>query len=290
MLDTSFTEFLNTNFPMEYVNLVNSCRDSLYNYGFSLVEANLYKTTPDTTEFDLLTSKLLFTQCIIDGYHSLFMMFGIRTSLRDLQELDKILRAIKNLEESSDSETILEIINDDEYSQSETLEKLLDMGSAGMNMDEVLFSIELIKGNDFFNRLQVHHQHLFINQMGEASDERPDRVYLDKVRDYASKFPETILARKLMSKDILFGETYQHYIAENKPELDLLYPTSIDKVASEFVGLAIIANVQRHDLSGHVKTAITKFYGDLRFTTKTNYLVDKFIEGLEYEHQSTSMV
>ena len=285
MLDAFFTEFLDTNFPPEYVDLINSCRDSLYNYGYSLVEANLYKTMPDDSELDLLTSKMLFTQCIIDGYHELFTMFGIRTDLRDLQELDKILRAVKNLEQSLDSEKIIDLINNDELSQSETLEELLMLSLPGVDLNEVMFNIELVKGNDFFNKIYTHHLDRYTNIQGEASDERPNREYLNRIRDYISKHPQTIVAQKYASKDILFGETYKHYIAENTAELELLYPTSIDKVASEFVGLAIFANIQPHELVGHVKTAISKFYNDLKFTTQTSYLVDKFMEEMTYEHQ-----
>lgn len=284
MLDDFFTDFLNINFPPEYVDLINNCRDSLYNYGFSLVEANLYKTIPDNMGIDLFTSKALFTQCIIDGYTEVFIQLGIRTGLRDLQELDKILRAVKNLEESHDHEVILETINNDERTQSEILEDLLMFALPAMDLTEVLFNIELINGNAFINKFYEHHLDLYRSKTGEATSDRPDRVYLDRVKDFILKYPETLVARKYNSKDILFGETFRHYIDENAEDLMLFYPTAADKVVSEFVGLAIIANIQPHDLTGHVKTAISKFYNDLKFTTQTSYLVDKFMEGMSYDN------
>lgn len=285
MLDDFFTEFLTINFPPEYVDLINNCRDSLYNYGFSLVEANLYKTMPDNMDVDLFTSKTLFTQCIIDGYKEVFIQLGIRTELRDLQELDKILRAVKGLEESHDHELILEIINNDERSQSDVLEDLLQHALPTINLTEVVFNIELINPDEFIERVYQHHLDLYRSKTGEATSDRPNREYLDRVKEFIIKYPDTIVARKYQSKDILFGETYAHYLGENTDELLLLYPTSLDKVPSEFIGLAIIANIQPHDLTGHVKTAIAKFYNDLKFTTQTSYLVDKFMEGMSYDNR-----
>lgn len=290
MFDVLFTEYLNKVFPTDYTEMIHSCRESLTNMGYSLCEANLYKTMPEDSNIDVSTSKALLEKCLRDGYDEVFTAIGIRSSIFRLIDCDKLLRAIKNLEETTLHEEVIDIIASDEYSQAEILEKLLELVSTDPNIADLIFEIELIDNSILFTRLYDMHMSAYRSTSGEATDERPNREYLERIKKFSLKYPDSILTTKLNGKNILFGETYQHYIAENEEELKMLYPNHPDRVPKEFAGLAIVANVQRHDMSGHIKTAITKFYNDLRFTTKTNYLVDKFLEELEYEHQPASMV
>lgn len=290
MFDELFSEYLKSVFPAEYVDMINSCREALLSFEFSLCEANLYKAIPEHSEFTTHESKIDFERCLRDGFYELLLMLGIRTDIRKLSKLDQLVRIIKNLETSTQSEAILDILMNDEYSQSETIEKLFELVTVDNSVGNLIFEIEPINTNMFFKRLYELHLQAFTNLSGEATDERPNREYLDRIQGFVTKYPESIVARKLLNKDILFGETYKHYIAENDEELKALYPNHPDRCPMEFTGLALFANIPRHELSGVVKTAITKFYSDLKFTTKTNYLVDKFLEGLEYEHQQASMV
>ena len=290
MFDDLFTDYLKQVFPPEYVDMILCAREALVNFDYSLCEANLYKTMPDVSDIDVSTSKTLLEQCLRDGFKEVFMLIGIRSNIHKIQDSDKLLRAIKNLEETTMHEEVIDIIASDEYAQAEVLEKLLELVSTDPNIADLIFDFELTENNMLFTRLYDFHLAGFRSEAGEATDERPDRNYLDAIKNFTLKYPETIVARKLQAKDILFGETYQHYIAENTEELRALYPNHPDRVPCEFAGLAFFANVQRHELSGHIKSAISNFYGDLKFTTKTNYLVDKFLEEIEYEHQPASMV
>lgn len=290
MFDDLFTEYLKKVFPSDYVDMIHSAREALVNFDYSLCEANLYKTMPDVSDIDVSTSKMLFEQCLRDGFNEVFMLIGIRSKIHKLIDCDTLLRAIKNLEVTTLHEEVIDLIASDEYAQAEVLEKLLELVSTDPNIADLIFDFELTENNMLFNRLYDYHLAGFRSTNGEATDVRPDRKYLDGIKNFTNKFPDTLVARKLLAKDILFGETYQHYIAENTEELQQLYPNHPDRVPCEFAGLAMFANVQRHELSSHIKIAIAKFYGDLKFTTKTNYLVDKFLEELEYEHQPASMV
>lgn len=290
MFDELFSEYLKSVFPAEYVDMINSCRDALLSFEFSLVEATLYKAIPEHSEFTTHESKIDFERTLRDGFYELLLMLGIRTDIRKLNKLDQLVRILKNLEESSQSEAILDVIMNDEYSQSETIEKLFELVSITPDVGNMVFEIELINTNMFLKRLYELHVYRFTNSSGEATDERPNREYLDRIQSFVTKYPQSLVARKLAEKDILFGETYKHYLAENTEELQTLYPNYPDRCPVEFAGLAIFANTPRHEMSGAIKTAISKFYSDLKFTTKTNYLVDKFLEELEYEHQQASMV
>lgn len=290
MFDDFFTEYLKSVFSSEYADMIHSCREALVNIGYSLCEANLYKTMPEDSDIDVSTSKMLLEQCLRDGFNEVFTALGIRSSIHKLMDCDKLLRAIKNLEETSLHEEVIDVIANDEYSQSEILEKLLELVSTDANIADLIFEFTLVDNGIFFTRLYDMHMMAYTSTSGEATDVRPDREYLDRIKHFTNKYPDCLLANSIVEKNILFGETYQHYISENEEFLKTLYPNHPDRVPKEFASLAIVGNVQRHDLRGHIKTAITKFYGDLRFTTKTNYLVDKFLEELEYEHQPASMV
>lgn len=290
MFDELFSEYLSSVFSAEYVDMINACRETLLSFEFSLCEANLYKAIPEHSEFTVHESKIDFERCLRDGFYELLLVLGIRTDIRKLDKLDKLVRTVKNLETSLQNEAILDIIMNDEYSQSETLEKLFELVSIDANIGNLIFEIEMINTNMFFKRLYEIHLQAFTSHSGEATEDRPDRNYYDRIQAFVVKYPETLVARKLVAKAILFGETYKHYIAENTEELQLLYPNHPDRCPIEFAGLAIFANTPRHEMSGAIKTAISKFYSDLKFTTKTNYLVDKFLEEIEYEHQQASVV
>lgn len=290
MFDILFSEYLASVFSADYVDIINSCREALINYDYSLCEANLYRCMPDETEITVHESKIELERCLRDGFNQVLLTLGIRTDIHELYKLDKLLRALKNLEDSSQHNTILDILLNDEYSQSETLEKLLELVSIDPSIANMIFNIELVNNASFFTRLNDHHLYAFRSQSGEATDERPNREYFDRIQKFLAKYPDSLVGRKSASKDILFGETIQHYIAENTEELMMLYPNHPDRCPADFAGLAVFANTPRHEMSGLIKTAISKFYSDLKFTTKTNYLVDKFIEDLEYEHQPASMV
>lgn len=290
MFDEFFSEYLKSVFPAEYVDMINSCRETILKYEFSLCEANLYKSIPEHSEFTTSEAKIDFERCLRDGFYEILLILGIRTDIFKLNKLDLLLRTIHNLETSLQHEAILDIIMNDEYSQSETLEKLFELVSVNSSIGNLIFEIELINTNMFLKRLYELHMQAFVSQSGEATEDRPDRNYFDRIQRFIIKFPESLAARKQTSKDILYGETYKHYIAENTAELQLLYPNHPDRCPMEFAGLAVFANVPRHEMAGAIKTAITKFYSDLKFTTKTNYLVDKFLEELEYEHQQAGMV
>lgn len=93
-------------------------------------------------------------------------------------------------------------------------------------------------------------------------------------------YPTTMVAKKIREKDILFGESFKHYITENYGMLMLYYPDRPEVVPSEFLGLALLGNLKRHELSGHLKTAISNFYNDLKYAAKANYNVDKLIQEL----------
>lgn len=281
MFDDFFTEYLERVFSSDYVGMINSARESLINYEYSLVEANLYKTMPEDSDIDVFSSKMLLEQCLRDGFNQVFSVIGIRSNIRDIVRMDQLLRAFKNLEESSDHESILNIITNDYNSQSDTLEQLLLLVVLDDTFMDVVFEFELTDVGDFLVRLYELHRNAFTSTSGVATDERPDRVYLDRIARFVDKYPQTLAATKFASKNILFNATFEHYIAENNDELQKLYPNYPDRTPIEFLGLAIFANIQRHDLSGHVKTAITKFYNDLKFTTQTNILVDKLIEEIE---------
>ncbi len=281
MLDEFFTEYLEMVFSAEYVNMINSARESLLNYEYSLCEANLYKTMPEDSDVDVFTSKMLMEQCLRDGFKQVFAVLGIRSTIRDIARMDQLLRAFKNLEESSDHEAILNVITNDFYSEAELVEQLLSLVVLDANFMDIVYEFELSDSTGFVNRLYELHRRSFTSTSGEATEERPDRVYLDRIQRFIEKYPQTLAATKFASKNILFNATYEHYIAENNDELRQLYPNYPDRTPIEFLGLAIFANIQRHDLSGHVKTAITKFYNDLKFTTQTNILVDKLIEEIE---------
>lgn len=281
MLDELFSEYLSRVFSSDYVGMINSARESLLNYEYSLCEANLYKTMPEDSDIDTFTSKVLLEQCLRDGFNQVFSVLGIRSKIHDIARMDQLLRAFKNLEESSDHESILNIIADDFYSEAELVEQLLSLVVLDTSFMDVVYEFELSDSTSFINRLYELHRQSFTSTSGEATEERPDRPYLERIQRFVDKYPQTIVAKKLASKDILFGETYQHYIAENGEELRNLYPNYPDRTPIEFLGLAFFANIQRHDLSGHVKTAITKFYNDLKFTTQTNIMVDKLIEEIE---------
>ena len=290
MFDELFSEYLKSVFPAEYVDMINSCREALLSFEFSLVEANLYKSVPEHSEFTTHEAKIDFERTIRDGCYELLLMLGIRTDIRRIDKLDQLLRILRNLEDSLQNESILDILMNDEYSQSETIEKLFELVSTDNTVGNMIFEIELINTNMFFKRLYDIHLQAFTSQSGEATDERPNREYFDRIQSFVAKYPQSLVARKLTNKDILFGETLQHYIAENTPELQLQYPNHPDRCPMEFAGLAIFANTPRHEMAGTIKTAITKFYSDLKFTAKTNYLVDKFVEEIEYEHQPASLV
>lgn len=292
MLDEFFSEYLDRVFSPDYVGMINSAREALLMYEFSLVEANLYKTMPEEMNLDAHTTKTMFEQCIRDGYAQVFRVLGIRSKVREISRMDQLLRAFKLLEDSSSSEDIIDIIVHDFYSQDEALENLLRLVVLDETFFDIVMEIELADVNHFFNRLYDLHTQKMMSQSGEATEERPDRVYLDRIQRFTEKYPQSLVGLKLASKDILFGETYEHYIAENGGDLQKLYPTRPDAVPLEFAGLAIFANIPRHELSGHIKTAITKFYNDLKFTTQTNILVDKLIAELEANgiSQSNRMV
>ena len=290
MFDELFSEYLKSVFPAEYVDMINSAREALLILEFSLVEANLYKSIPEHSEFTIHESKIDFERTIRDGFYELLLMLGVKTEIRKIDKLDQLVRILRNQETSLQSETILDILMNDEYSQSETIEKLFELVSTDNAVGNMIFEIELINTNMFFKRLYDIHLQAFTSQSGEATDERPNREYFDRIQNFVAKYPDSLVARKLNTKDILFGETLQHYIAENTEELQLQYPNHPDRCPVEFAGLALFANIPRHELSGTIKAAITKFYSDLKFTTKTNYLVDKFLEELEYEHQPASLV
>lgn len=283
MFDELFTEYLFRVFPEEYAAMIMSAREALMVYEYALCEANLYKTMPEDSDIDLATSKILIQQCLKDGFNQVFAVIGIRSrlDLSDIHAMDQLLRSLKNLEESSDHEAIVNIVINDQYSQAEIIEELFKLVVLDDNFINILLEFDLTDTNDFINRLYDLHSRALLNRVGEATEERPDRTYLDRIRSFVDKYPQTIVARKFEAKQILFGQNYQHYIAENMAELQQLYPNYPDRTPIEFLGLAFFANIQRHDLSGHVKTAIAKFYNDLKFTTQTNMMVDKLIEEIE---------
>ena len=290
MLDEQFSGYLDAVFPTEYAEMINSAREAILLYEFSLVEANLYKAMPEDSDITVFESKQVLERCIRDGFKEILLAIGVRTTIVHIPDLDLLLRAFKNLEETSQHEQVVEIISSDELCQFEILEKLIELVTVNPNVGDLLFEIELIETNAFFNRLYDLHLAAYRSQSGEATEERPNKSYYERIKKFTMTYPDALVSRKLTSKDILFGETFEHYIKENEEELKLLYPNHPDRCPKEFAGLAVFANLPRHMLSTEIKKAISRFYNDLRFTTKTNYLVDKFIEELEYEDQPASMV
>lgn len=285
MFDTLFTEYLDAVFPSDYVGHINSCREALVNYNYSGCEANLYKAMPDIAELDTFKAKTMFEQCLLDGFKEVFMLIGFRTNTRKLADLDKLLRAFKNLEDSEAHEDILAVLHSDEYGKLETLEKLLELFSLDQNIADMIFEIEFIKDSYFFTLLHDIHLQASTSVSGEATDERMNDAYKKSVLRFMTKYPEAIVSRGYVDKNILFGEEFSHYIDENADALRLLYPNHPELAPIEFAGMAAFGNVPDHLLAGAIKTAISKFYGDLRFSTKTAYLTDKFMEGMMYESE-----
>ena len=84
MFDELFSEYLKSVFPAEYVDMINSAREALLNLEFSLVEANLYKSIPEHSEFTIHESKIDFERTIRDGFYELLLMLGIKTKIRKI--------------------------------------------------------------------------------------------------------------------------------------------------------------------------------------------------------------
>ena len=139
MFDDLFTDYLKQVFPPEYVDMILCAREALVNFDYSLCEANLYKTMPDVSDIDVSTSKTLLEQCLRDGFKEVFMLIGIRSNIHKIQDSDKLLRAIKNLEETTMHEEVIDIIASDEYAQAEVLEKLLELVSTDPNIADLIF-------------------------------------------------------------------------------------------------------------------------------------------------------
>lgn len=282
MLDDFFTEYLNKVFSPDYAAMINSCRQTLIDQGYTSCEADLYKAMPETADVDVLSSKMLFEQCLRDGFNEFFLQIGIRSKIVKLSDMEQLLRAVANLEGSLCHEDILSVIGNEYYSLDETLEHLFALVVIDPQFSQVMFEFELSDSSNFINRLYDIHKAAYTSSKAEEPAKRLKDDYIARVKEFTDKYPDSLLSKRILNKQILPGKKFDHYIQENEAELLAHYPTGHDKPPIDFMGLAIYANIQRFELSGHVKTAITKFYGDLRYTTKTNFLVDKVIEELEY--------
>lgn len=283
MFDDLFTEFLMKVYPHEYVDMINSAREALLRYDYSLVEANLYKTSPEDSDIDIHTSKMLMEQCIKDGFNQVFSAIGVRATLNNISEMDCVLRAFRNLEESTDHKSILDVINREAISNEERIIELLMMFTLDSNIHNCVFGISLMDPDITISRLYDYHMEGFIDTYGTASDERVDPEKMQQLMNFVDQNPQTILAKRFQERNLLMDRDFAFYIEDNRDELLKLYPTFPKRTPIEFLGFAILAGVPFFEISGTVKTAISKFYGDLRFTTQTNVLVDKLMQDVQYK-------
>lgn len=281
MYDVEFSSYLERVFPPEFVSQIQSAREALIHYNYSLVEANLFKTMVGYEISDTLSSKMLMLQCLRDGFKDVFNTIGVRYNGSDVKQMDYLLRALYLLENSTQHKEILGIIDSETDTLIDVVENLLSLVTVDDSNMDVLFEFELMESNNFLNRLKDIHEYFLTNE--EYAGDIPEPLseeYKSRINTYLMMYPTTMVAKKIREKDILFGESFKHYITDNYGMLMLYYPDRPEVVPSEFLGLALLGNLKRHELSGHLKTAISNFYNDLKYAAKANYNVDKLIQEL----------
>lgn len=164
MYDVEFSSYLERVFPPEFVTQIQSAREALILYNYSLVEANLFKTMVGYEISDTLSSKMLMLQCLRDGFKDVFNTIGVRYNGSDVKQMDYLLRALYLLENSTQHKEILGIIDSETDTLIDVVENLLSLVTVDDSNMDVLFEFELMESNNFLNRLKDIHEYFLTNE------------------------------------------------------------------------------------------------------------------------------
>lgn len=284
MLDQEFTQYLTKVFPQEYVDFINLCRENLYNLGFSLVESKLYLAIPEYQDIDILTSKMSFEQYLIDGFTLVLDNYGIRYNERDLLAYNTILTCLVNLENSSHSKEIMEILDNDEFSLTETIEQLFFLVSTENDIATYILNLEVDDGLMFLYRIrEIHQEKATATELDEIPEDEIPEKYKLRLRKFMQEFPDSIITRYYNDDMLPLGKTWNDYYRLLEEDIRLLYPSQPQLVIIEFYGMCICANTPFYEIGQLIKKTVYDTYKDLSFTSKVNIGVDKFLQGRESE-------
>lgn len=278
MYDLQFSSFLEKSFSPDYVDMINLYRETIYEYGDSSLESMLYLSLPEISDFELAQAKAVFESAIRSKFYHLLEQFGFKTDITELYKLNSLIRAIRALEDSLDHSTIAMICENAILDPMEKVEELLIWVTLNKQIGEILMSVEIEDIGDFISNVHELHSEFIVSQSGEATDERPDKTKIDRIKKYKQLFPETLVTKLLNDGDIVFGIELKELMEIIGEDLTLMMPAYPRIVVENFVGVAILTGIPYYEYNTTLKTLIRKHFTNLRFNQTLCLELDKLMQ------------